>query len=126
MICRHWRGWTTRENAEVYQTLLTGTIMPQVFARNIEGMVNYQAMHRDMIGDDGNPETEHATLIWFTSVDAIKQFVGDDHEAANMPDAAQAVLKRWDTRVLHYEVFDQRSAENANGTPNKTPDEAAT
>ena len=111
MICRHWRGWTTREDAPAYQTLLTGTIMPDIFARGIDGLVRYQAMYRDMVGEDGALETEHVTLIWFRSVDAIKAFVGEDYEVANMPEAAQEILKRWDTRVLHYGVFDEVSSE---------------
>jgi len=107
MICRLWCGWTDRGNAERYQTLLKSTIMPEIFARGIDGLVNYQGMVREIIAEDGSEETEHVTLIWFRSIEAIKSFVGEDYEAANMPEAAQAVLKRWDARVVHYEVFDE-------------------
>ncbi len=108
MICRHWRGWTTREQADAYQTLLTGTVLPEIFARGINGLIRYQAMARDMIGEDGSPETEHVVEIWFTSIDAIKAFAGDDYEAAHMPDAAVAVLKRWDASALHYRLLDMQ------------------
>jgi len=108
MICRHWRGWTTREDAGSYQTLLTGTIMPAIFAREIDGLIRYQAMAHDIVAEDGALETKHVTQIWFTSVEAIKAFVGEDYRVAHMPEAAKAILKRWDTSVIHYEVFDTR------------------
>lgn len=116
MICRHWRGWTTPENAEPYQALLTNTIMPDIFARGIDGLVSYQAMRRDITNADGSAETEHTTLMWFTSIDAIKNFVGEDYEVANMPEAAKAVLSRWDARVLHYDVFDETEVGHVNRT----------
>ena len=28
MIARHWRGWTTPEHAEVYETLLKNKVLP--------------------------------------------------------------------------------------------------
>jgi hypothetical protein len=110
MICRHWRGWTTREDADRYQALLTGTIMPAIFARGIDGLIRYEAMARDIVAEDGTLETEHATQIWFTSIAAIKAFVGEDYEVAHMPEVAKAVLTRWDARVVHYRVFDERAA----------------
>ena len=101
MICRYWRGWTTPENADAYQRLLAEKIMPGIEARRIPGFLKYQMMRRDL-GD----EIEFATLIWFDSLDAIKKFVGDDAGKAHMPAAAQAVLKRWDERVAHYEIIE--------------------
>ena len=35
MICRIRRGWTSRENAAEYETLLRGTIIPGIEARAI-------------------------------------------------------------------------------------------
>jgi hypothetical protein len=28
MIARHWRGWTSPQNATAYQELLRGTVLP--------------------------------------------------------------------------------------------------
>lgn len=103
MICRYWRGWTTPENADAYHQLLAGTIMPEISGRKIPGMKKYQLMRRDA-GD----EVEFGTLIWFDTLASIKGFVGEDIERANLPDAARAVLKRWDERVQHFEIFDQK------------------
>lgn len=103
MICRYWRGWTTRDQTDAYQRLLEGEIMPSITARRISGMRKYELMRRDH--DD---EVEFATLIWFDDFQSIKGFVGADIERANLPDAALKILKRWDDRVTHYEIFDRK------------------
>lgn len=106
MICRIWRGWTTPENARAYQALLKDEIMPSIRARAIPGLRTHMALRREITGADGNPETEHMTLIWFDRLEDVKGFVGEDYAVANMPEAAKAVLKRWDERVEHFDVFD--------------------
>lgn len=106
MICRLWRGWTSPENAHAYQALLSGEIMPGIRAKNIPGLLAHQALKRETLGEDGTPEIEHMTLIWFETLEDVKGFVGQDYTIANMPAAAKAILKRWDQRVLHFDVFD--------------------
>ncbi|MEO0882078.1 MAG: antibiotic biosynthesis monooxygenase [Pseudomonadota bacterium] len=106
MICRVWRGWTTPENAEVYQSLLKGEIMPGIRSRDIPGLLAHQALRRDIVMSDGHVEVEHMTLMWFRTLDDVQGFVGPNYQQANMPDAAAAVLSRWDKTVAHYEVFD--------------------
>lgn len=103
MICRYWRGWTTYENEQAYQSILTEKVIPGIEARQIDGFVRIEMMKRDL-----GSEIEFATIMWFTSTEAIKKFVGDDFEVAHVPDEARAVLSRWDERVAHYEIFDQR------------------
>ena len=105
MICRHWHGWTRREDAGRYQTLLTGTILPEILARGIEGLISSEAMARDIVAEDGTLETEHVTQIRFTSIEAVKAFMGEDYELAHIPEEAKAVLKRWDATATHYEVL---------------------
>ncbi len=53
-------------------------------------------------------EVEFVTTMWFDNLDAVKAFVGADHEVAHVPAAARAILSRCDKRVAHYEVFDRR------------------
>ncbi len=103
MICRFWRGWTTRENASVYEKLLRDTVIPGIEARSISGFRSIDLMCRD-VGD----EVEFATIIWFDKVTAVRAFVGEDHEVAHVPAAARALLSRFDGRPAHYEVFDRR------------------
>ncbi len=49
-------------------------------------------------------ETEFITVMWFNSLDAVRQFAGEDYEAAVVPPKARQVLKRFDARSQHYEV----------------------
>lgn len=103
MICRYWRGWTTRKNAAAYEELLRATIIPGIEARSIAGFSHIDMMRRDVAD-----EVEFATIMWFDHLDAVKAFVGADHEVAHVPAAAKALLSRFDERVAHYKVFDRR------------------
>ena len=53
---------------------------------------------------------EFVTLMWFDSVDAVREFAGTDYEAAVVPAAARALLQRFDARSAHYEVVQTRRA----------------
>jgi len=110
MICRIWHGWTTPDLADTYQTLLAGEIMPEIYARKIQGLLRHEAMRRAVVGADGNDEIEFTTIIWFRDIASIKGFVGDDVDVANLPGKARAILKRFEARSTHYEVFDQATA----------------
>lgn len=104
MICRLWRGWTTPENADAYQRIVHGEVIPGIEDRRIPGFRQIDLMRRDR-GD----EVEFQTLMWFDSLDAIKAFVGEDHSVSHVPASARAVLKRFDERTAHYEVIDRRA-----------------
>jgi hypothetical protein len=103
MICRVWRGWTTPENADVYERIVRGEVIPGIEARGISGFRHIDLMKRDL--DD---EVEFQTLMWCDSLDAIKAFMGEDYTASHVPEPARAVLKRFDERAAHYEVIDRR------------------
>ena len=103
MICRIWRGWTTRDNAVAYEDLLRHTVIPGIEARSISGFRHIDMMRRDLAD-----EIEFATIMWFDDLDAVKAFVGADHEVAHVPAAARAVLSRFDERAAHYDVFERR------------------
>ena len=104
MICRAWRGWTTRANADAYERIVRGEVIPGIEARRIPGFRHIDLMKRDL-GD----EVEFQTLMWFDSLDAIMAFVGEDYAVSHVPDPARAVLKRFDERAAHYEVIDRRA-----------------
>ncbi len=103
MICRIWRGWTDLGNASAYEKLLRHTVIPGIEARGIAGFRHIDLMRRDL-GD----EIEFATIMWFDDLEAVKSFVGEDHEVSHVPAAARAVLSRFDERAIHYEVFERR------------------
>jgi hypothetical protein len=103
-ICRLWRGWTTPENADAYERIVRGAVIPGIEARNIPGFQHIDLMKRDLGG-----EVEFQTLMWFESLDAIKAFMGEDYSVSHGPDAARAVLSRFDERAAHFEVLDRRA-----------------
>jgi hypothetical protein len=104
MICRLWRGWTTPDNADAYERIVRGEVIPEIEARRIAGFRHIDLMRRDL-----GEEVEFQTLMWFDSLDAIKAFVGQDYAVSHVPAAAQAVLKRFDDRAAHFEVIDRRT-----------------
>jgi antibiotic biosynthesis monooxygenase (ABM) superfamily enzyme len=103
MICRVWRGWTTRENAEAYEHVVRGEVISGIEARRIPGFRHIDLMKRDL-----GEEVEFQTLMWFDSFDAIEAFMGEDYSMSHVPTAARAVLERFDERAVHYEVIDRR------------------
>jgi len=107
MICRVWRGWTRREDSDAYQAVIHHEVIPDIEALCLEGFQMIDLMRRDVDGDDGL-ETEFATLMWFSSIEAVKAFLPQGHDLAYVPEAALGLLQRWDERAAHYEVLDHR------------------
>ena len=99
MISRIWHGWTTPENADAYEALLNEEIFVGIKNRAIKGFRDIQLLRRD-VGD----EVEFVTIMRFESVDAIREFAGDDYEACVVPPSARKILKRFDERSQHYEI----------------------
>jgi heme-degrading monooxygenase HmoA len=107
MIARFWHGWTMTQNADAYETLLRTEVFPSIFARQVPGFERIELFRRPFEAAD---EVEFMTVMWFDSLDAVKAFAGEDHEAAYVPQSARALLSRFDHRTRHYEVRDRQSA----------------
>ncbi len=103
MICRLWRGWTTRANAAAYEGVVRNQVIPAIEARAIPGF-----RHIDLMRREGEGEVEFQTLMWFDDLAAIRAFMGEDYTASHVPEAARAVLARFDDRAAHYEVIERR------------------
>ena len=99
MIFRIWHGWTTPENSDAYEQLLREEIFVGIKSRGITGFRGIK-----LLRNDGAYETGFVTIMEFDSFEAVKQFAGDDHEAAVVPEAARKLLKRFDLRSRHYEL----------------------
>jgi heme-degrading monooxygenase HmoA len=99
MISRIWHGYTTPENADVYEALLKSEIFVGIQGRNIAGYRGIQLLRR-ALGD----EVEFITIMWFDSLEAVRTFAGEDYEVAVVPPKARAILSRFDARSQHYEV----------------------
>ncbi len=105
MISRIWHGYTTRENAEIYENLLKEEIFIGIYNQNIPGFLEIQLFRREL-GD----EVEFITVMWFDSLDAVHIFAGEDYERAVVPPKARAVLAHFDERSQHYEVCERLKA----------------
>jgi heme-degrading monooxygenase HmoA len=103
MICRLWRGWTTRDDADAYERIVRGQVIPGIEARRIPGFRSI-----DLVRRERDQDVEFMTLMWFDSLDSVKTFMGEDYEVAHVPAEAQAVLADFDKRSAHYEVLDHR------------------
>lgn len=99
MIARVWHGYTTHENADAYERLLRTEVLPGIAAKRVQGYREVRVLRRPL-GD----EVEFVTTLWFDSLEAVKAFVGEDHERAYVPEKARALLTRYDARAQHYEV----------------------
>lgn len=107
MISRIWHGWTTPANADTYEALLKEEIFVGIQDRHIRGFKSIQLLRRN-VGE----EVEFVTIMLFDSLDAVREFAGEDYEVAVVPDKAQAVLAHFDVRSQHYEVRVERCGEN--------------
>lgn len=103
MIIRIWHGWTTPGNADVYEALLKEEIFVGIQNRRIRGFKGIQLLRRE-----NGREVEFVTVMSFVTLDAVREFAGEDYEAAVVPEKARAVLSRFDERSQHYEVRAER------------------
>jgi len=102
-VKRVWHGWTTIQNADVYQSLLRNEVFPDIEAKNIAGYRSIELFRRDL--DD---EVEFVTIMTFDSLQSVIDFQGADYARCYVPDAAQRVLKRWDEYSVHYDAVESR------------------
>ena len=100
MIGRIWHGWTTRENADHYESLLKQEIFSGIAEKKVPGYKGIQLFRRPLDSE----EVEFVTIMQFDSWDAVKEFAGEDYERAYVPAAAREVLARFDERSQHYEI----------------------
>ncbi len=99
MIARLWRGWTSQANADAYEALLRTRIFPAILGRGVGGFRRIELLRRDL-GD----EVEFVTVMWFDTLEAVKEFAGASWEEAVVPAAAREVLAHFDAKSAHYEM----------------------
>ncbi len=103
-IKRVWHGWTTPQNAPVYENLLHNEVFPGIEAKHIPGYRSIELWRRDLAD-----EVEFSTIMTFDSLQNVIDFQGENYEQAYVPDAARKVLRRWDESSLHYETRETRN-----------------
>lgn len=105
MISRVWHGWTRPENADAYESLLLSEIFEGIQSRDIEGYRGIELYRRD-VGE----EVEFVTVMKFDSLEAVRDFAGEEYEVAVVPPKARALLAHFDQRSQHYEVIKDMKA----------------
>lgn len=103
MIERIWHGWTTAENADAYERLLKEEIFPGIAEKGVDGYRGIRLLRRPL-----QDEVEFVTIMRFDSLDAVREFQGEEYERAYVPPEARDVLSRYDDRSQHYEVREQQ------------------
>lgn len=67
-IIRTWKGWTTFENAPIYEALLINEVFPTVKRKGVDGLerVSISTMEK-------KNEMEFFLILQFDSLDAVKK-----------------------------------------------------
>jgi heme-degrading monooxygenase HmoA len=97
VIARIWRGWAPLATADDYQWHYQTEVTEHL--RAVSGFRGARLLRHDE-GDD----VMFTSITFFTSLDAVRGFAGDEYELAVVEDAAQQALSRWDEQVSHHEV----------------------
>jgi heme-degrading monooxygenase HmoA len=98
MIARIWHGWAPHATADEYQQHYESEVREHL--RSVDGFRGARLLRRN--GEE--EEVMFTSITWFTSLDAVRGFAGDDYEKAVVEEAARAALSRWDEQVTHHEL----------------------
>lgn len=100
MISRIWHGYTDFNNSDAYENLLKTEIFVGIKSRNIIGFKGIQLLRRNL-----ENEVEFITIMWFNSIDSVREFAGEDYEKAVVPKEAQKLLSHYDKTSQHYDCY---------------------
>ena len=98
-ITRIWRGWTTLENAPIYEDMLINEVFPTVKKNGVAGLEKVSISTKQH-----NDEVEFYLVLLFDCLESVKTFAGENYETAYIPDNAKRVLKRYEPTAQHYEL----------------------
>lgn len=101
-IIRTWKGWTTIENASVYEDMLINEVFPSVKKNGVSGLEKVSISTKQ-----GKNEVEFFLVLQFDSLDSIIMFAGQNYEVAYIPDNAKKVLLRYDSNAEHFELREE-------------------
>lgn len=97
MISRYWKGIVKPGQAEEYMAHLKEDTLDVI--EQIDGFQSVKVLRKD--GKDG---VEFVVITEWESIDAIKEFAGEEYENAVVPDKARQMMVSYDSGVRHYEV----------------------
>ena len=98
-IIRTWKGWTTLENASLYEELLVNEVFPTVKKNGVNGLEKVIISTRNQ-----QDEVEFLLTLQFDSIDSVRSFAGENYEQAYIPENAKQFLKRYNMTAEHYEL----------------------
>lgn len=98
-VIRTWKGWTTWENAPIYEDMLINEVFPEVKRKGVDGLekVSISTLKTEN-------EVEFFLILQFDSIDSVKSFAGENYKKAYIPDNAKNVLLRYDTTAQHFDL----------------------
>jgi catechol 2,3-dioxygenase-like lactoylglutathione lyase family enzyme/heme-degrading monooxygenase HmoA len=99
LIARIWRGWTRTEDADEYVAYVQATGIT-AYRATPGNRAAYILRRRD------GERTEFVTLTFWTSLDAVKAFAGEDVEQAVFYPEDDRFLVDRETTVTHFDVFE--------------------
>ncbi len=97
MIARMWRGWAPIETAGDYERHYRTDVA--VHLRQVDGFRGARLLRRH----DGG-EVMFTSITYFTSMDAVRGFAGEEFDLAVLEADARKALSRWDDRVTHHDI----------------------
>lgn len=97
MIVRLWRGQSTIEHADAYVRHVTATVFPSL--AGIRGHRGAYLLRRETAG-----RIEFLAVTLWESMQAVREFAGDEVETAVVEPEARAVLAEFDPFVRHYDL----------------------
>lgn len=116
MIARMWRGWVRTDRSARYVEIVERTGMAGY--RETPGNLGAQLLTRDA----GDGRTELITLSWWSSMEDIRAFAGDDAETAKYyPEDEEYLLDREST-VRHFEVAPPQQVAHSAASTNAVDD----
>ncbi len=92
-----WRGWTTPQNADAYEKLLSGVVLP-----GLERIEGYHGGY--VLRQGGKDEVEFVVVNFFESLDAVRAFAGPDYTTPVFEPEARKLLSKVEPIARHYEV----------------------
>jgi len=97
MITRIWRGWAPTATADDYQRHYETEVSEHLHL--VSGFRGARLLRQE-----AGQEVMFTSIAFFTSLDAVRGFAGDDYEVAVVEEAARRALSHWDERVSHHDV----------------------
>ncbi|MDO6435844.1 hypothetical protein Q4534_00430 [Cyclobacterium sp. 1_MG-2023] len=101
-IIRTWKGWTTLDNASIYENMLINEVFPEVKRKGVAGLEKVS-----ISTSEKNDEVEFFLILQFESLESVKMFAGEKYELAYIPDNAKRVLSRYDATAQHFTMKEE-------------------